>query len=187
MKVYFSAARVFKNELLENYTQILEVLKDEGCTVFENTVNHKNKSTLEMSDNEKVDNYRQIIKWIDKSDFCVMEASFPSTLHIGHEITISIDKNKPTIVLFEKGKMPAQFMGLKNDRLIWVEYELGKVKQALAKAIEETRDLMDVRFNFFVSPKILNYLDWVAKEKKVPRSVFLRGLIEKEMKKDKFV
>lgn len=187
MKAYFSAARVFKTELLENYNQILQALKDSDCKVFENTVNHKSKSTLEMSDSEKISNYKQIINWIDKADFCVMEASFPSTLHIGHEITISIEKNKPTIVLFEKGKMPAQFMGLKNDRLIWVEYELGKVGVALSKAIEESKNLMDVRFNFFVSPKILNYLDWVAQKRMIPRSVFLRGLIEKEMKKDKFM
>lgn len=187
MKVYFSAARVFKDELLENYNQILEALKDSGCKVFENTVNHKPKSTLDMSDDEKISNYKQIINWIDKSDFCVMEASFPSTLHIGHEITISIEKNKPTIVLYEKGKMPAQFMGLKNDRLIWVEYELTRVQEALVKAIEVAGSLMDVRFNFFVSPKILNYLDWVAQKRMVPRSVFLRGLIERQMKKDKFV
>jgi hypothetical protein len=187
MKVYFSASRVFKGELHENYSQILVALKKSGCKIFENTVDHKSKSTLDMTDEEKIDNYKQIIAWIDKSDLCVMEASFPSTLHIGHEITISIEKNKPTIVLYEKGKAPAQFMGLKNDRLIWVEYELGKVGVALDKAIEETRSLMDVRFNFFVSPKILNYLDWVAQKRMIPRSVFLRGLIEKEMKKDKFM
>jgi len=44
---------------------------------------------------------------------------------------------------------------------------------------------IDVRFNFFVSPKIISYLDWVSKNRMVPRSVFLRELIEKEMKKDK--
>jgi len=51
--------------------------------------------------------------------------------------------------------------------------------------LEEAKRRMDVRFNFFVSPKILAYLDWVAQKRMVPRSVFLRNLIEKEMKKDK--
>jgi hypothetical protein len=42
-----------------------------------------------------------------------------------------------------------------------------------------------VRFNFFVSPKILTYLDWVGQKRMIPKSVFLRNLIEREMKKDR--
>jgi hypothetical protein len=44
---------------------------------------------------------------------------------------------------------------------------------------------IDTRFNFFISPKIGNFLDWIAKKKKLPRAVYLRKLIEDDMDKNK--
>jgi hypothetical protein len=46
-------------------------------------------------------------------------------------------------------------------------------------------DTQDVRFNFFISPQIGNYLDWVSKNKRIPRAVYLRRLIEEDMKNNK--
>jgi len=42
----------------------------------------------------------------------------------------------------------------------------------------------DSRFNFFINPKLLAYLDWIARSKRLPRAVFLRKLIEDRMKQD---
>ena len=75
-------------------------------------------------------------------------------------------------------------LGLKSEKVIWVEYNDNNLKEVLTEALVKAKDQSDVRFNFFVSPKILNYLDWIAKKRMTPRSVFLRDLIEKEMKKD---
>jgi hypothetical protein len=183
MKVYFSAARVFSKELHSNYEEILSALNNHGFKVIENTVNRKTKSTLEMTEEEKIDNYLQIIKSIDSADFCVIEASFPSTLHIGHEITVSLEKNKMTIVLYEKGKVPAQFMGLKNDKLIWVEYELGRIEEKLGGLLKEIKNDVDVRFNFFLPRSLVAYLDWVGKDTGTNKSEYIRMLIEKEVKK----
>ena len=66
-----------------------------------------------------------------------------------------------------------------------VEYDEKNIDNKLEEALKEVKRDIDVRFNFFVSAKILSYLDWVAQERMTPRSVFLRDLIEKEMKKDK--
>ena len=41
----------------------------------------------------------------------------------------------------------------------------------------------DMRFNF-CQPKILNALTWVS-EKRIPKAVFLRHLIEREIKKER--
>jgi hypothetical protein len=184
IKVYFSAARIFSKELHNNYVEILAVLNDYGFDVFENTVNKKTKSTLEMTESEKIDNYLQIIKWIDRANFCVMEASFPSTLHIGHEITISLEKNKPTIVLYEKGKVPAQFMGLKNNKLIWVEYELGKVRDVLSQILNEIKNNVDVRFNFFIPNSLFIQFEKTSKDEGINKSELIRRLVEKDMKKN---
>ena len=66
-----------------------------------------------------------------------------------------------------------------------VEYTEENIEETIREALNKIKDYSDVRFNFFVSPKILNYLDWIAQKRMIPRSVFLRNLIEREIKKDK--
>jgi len=185
MKIYFSGALYQKERLLDSYRRIVDLLKKKGYTVLEDTLSMPLNKALEMDDEQRVRNYRNIVKWIDQADFSVIEGSFPSTLHIGHEITLAIEKSKPVIVLYRTGAEPTIFKGLKDDRIIWVEYNDQNLEGVLVKAIEVAKKEEDVRFNFFVSPKILSYLDWVAQKKMIPRSVFLRDLIDREMKKDK--
>jgi hypothetical protein len=185
MKIYFSGALYQKEKLLDSYRRIVDLLKKEGHKVLEDTLSMPLNKALDMDDEQRVSNYRNIVKWIDQADFSVIEGSFPSTLHIGHEITLAIEKAKPVVVLYRTGAEPTIFKGLKDDRIIWVEYNDQNLEAVLKKAIVMAKKTVDVRFNFFVSPKILNYLDWVAQKRMEPRSVFLRDLIEKEMKKDK--
>lgn len=185
MKVYFSGSLFQKEKLVGQYRKIIESLKRNGCEVYEDTLKSQLDDSLKMSEEARINNYKNIVKWIDKADFSVIEGSFPSTLHIGHEITLTIEKNKPAIVLYTKGAEPTVFKGIKNDKIIWVEYNEDNLDLELSRAIEEAKKNIDVRFNFFVSPKILAYLDWVAQKRMIPRSVFLRNLIEREMKKDK--
>jgi len=187
MIVYFSGSRYYKKEFQDVYTEVIEILKSTGVKVVDNTVDKLAKGSMSMSDEDKIKYHSEIVKLLDKADYSVFEATFPSTLHIGHEITLAIEKGKPVIVLYSEveGKEPMLFKGISTEKVIWVAYNRKNLKEVLAAAIEQARKKVDVRFNFFVSPKILNYLDWVAKKRMEPRSVFLRKLIEKEMKKDK--
>lgn len=187
MKIYFSGSRYYRDMYGEIYKRVVLQLKSQGYEVFDNSLERVPKGTLEMSEEQKHSSYMDIVKLLDRSDFSVFEASYPSTLHIGHEISLAIEKGKPIIVLYsqEAGKEPMLFRGIKTDKLIWVVYSQKNLEQVLRKAIEKAKKMQDVRFNFFASPKHLEYLDWVAKKKMIPRAVFLRDLIEKEIKKDK--
>jgi hypothetical protein len=185
MKIYFSASRLYKDKYSENYKEITEVLNESNCQVIDNTGFNPSPSGYDMPASEKQRIYRQMVKNMDRADFCVFEASYPSTLHIGHEISLAMEKNKPVIVLYIKDHEPILFRGINNDKLIWIEYNDETLQKVLSEAIEESKKNIDVRFNFFVSPKILSYLDWIAQKRMIPRSVFLRNLIEREMKKDK--
>jgi len=186
MKIYFSGSRFFKKEYGERYDEIVDVLKRKYGVVYDGSAPEAAPMGYEMPEDKKKELYKKMENGMDKSDICVFEASYPSTIHIGHEITLASTKGKPSAVFYVKGREPILFKGLDNKKIIWVEYG-GKedIKQKVIDAVEECRKLIDVRFNFFVSPKILAYLDWVAKTKKLPRAVFLRELIEKEMRKDK--
>lgn len=187
MKVYFSASRFYRDKFREVYKLIADQLQDQGYEVFDRANVDPAIEPKKVSEKEKIQLHKDFVKALDLSDFSIFEASYPSTIHIGHEITIAIQKGKPVVVLYgcEGDKEPLMFKGLGGEKVIWVEYDLSNLKPRLQKAIEKAKKMQDVRFNFFVSPKHLEYLDWVAKKKMIPRAVFLRDLIEKEIKKDR--
>lgn len=186
MKVYFSGSRLFFEEFKDIYHKIVTCLDMEGLSVVDMT-----KFRMDIGGNatekEKLESYAFFLKSLNSADICVFEASYPSTIHLGHEITLAIQKGRPVIILYKDDPKhePLVLRGIDSDKVLWMAYTPENLKKKLSEAIEEAKKMQDVRFNFFVSPKILEYLDWVAKKRMIPRAVFLRELIEKEMKKDK--
>jgi hypothetical protein len=89
------------------------------------------------------------------------------------------------VALYTADSKPVFIAGINNKKFFLVEYDKENIEKVLKKTFKEVSSLVDVRFNFFVSPKILTYLDWVGQKRMVPKSVFLRNLIEKEMRKEK--
>ena len=67
-----------------------------------------------------------------------------------------------------------------------IEYIPSEISEVLDYAIEDVSEKIDIRYNFFISPKTVRFLDYIAKVKKTPRAVFLRQLIEKDMKSSKY-
>lgn len=186
MKAYFSASVHGRSINGENYKKIVDTLKKLGFEVFADHVMKTDAEGIDrQSDQEIKDVYRDLINRIKKSDLIVAEVSTPS-VSVGHEITEAINLNKPVILLHSDGGNRAMLLeGMSDAKVQNIAYNSGNLIGLLEVAIEEAKKSVDVRFNFFVSPKILNYLDWVAQKRMIPRSVFLRNLIEREMKKDK--
>lgn len=186
MKAYFTAALRGKANLLENYREIVKVLKSEGYKVFDQHIMAEGieNRVVEQSDEERKKVYAQLVKQLKESDVVVAEISTPS-VSVGHEISFALEMGKVVIVLHTEGNSSILLEGSDDKKLKMTEYNVSNLPRVLAKALDEARKEADVRFNFFVSPKILQYLDWVAQKRMIPRSVFLRDLIEHEMKKDK--
>jgi hypothetical protein len=125
--------------------------------------------------------YQLMIRNIESTDFSIFEASFPSTLHIGHEITVAVNKGKPVIVLYYEKREPIMFHGIKSDRIIWVEYNEKNLLEKLEKSLVNAKKKVDVKFNFFIPRTLMIYLDWVTKEVGLNKSEYIRMLIEKEV------
>lgn len=187
MKVYFSGSRLYADKFKEQYEKIRQSLVKLGCQIIDMSVAGVAKDVYEIDDKEKKKRYSQFLKNLDKGDLSLFEATYPSTISIGHEITLAIQKGKPVIIMYREGteNEPKMFRGLDSEKVIWVAYSDTNIQARVKEALEKAMSMADVRFNFFVSPKLLNYLDFVSKKRMIPRSVFLRDLIEREMKKDK--
>jgi predicted DNA-binding protein len=186
MKIYFIASLYGKEKYSDNYKKIVTLLEDMGHTVISEQVLNKSASDLkEQSDDERVGYYKQMLSWIGESDLVIAEITSPSS-SVGHEVTVALDKDKPVIALSYKGVAPNIFRGISSDKFQLLSYEgVGdKFIRELKKAIKKAQKTIDIRFNFFISPEIGRYLDWVAKYKRTPRSVYLREIIEKDMEND---
>lgn len=184
MKVYFVASIRGKKEHLESYKKIIDVLKEIGSEVIENTIAPSEKEVYSLSDDKKVKYYKKVLGWIREADVVLVETSF-SSLGVGYEISLALEAGKPVIVLYKSGHAPHFLEGYQSDKLAIFKYDHTNLKKIVEEAIDVSSQKSDTRFNFFISRKLAAYLDWIAREKKIPRAVYLRKLIRAEMKESK--
>jgi hypothetical protein len=186
MKIYFTAAISLSHLYGKYYQSIVEELESLGHTVIHE---HITQTTLEDIGRQKGDFliafYKKVNRWISSSDLVIAELSFPSTLNVGHEVSLALQKNKPVIGLFLDSKDSLFFQGIKSDKFLYQNYNPKNLASVVRAAVDYCQDKSDVRFNFFISPSIGDYLDWIAKIKMIPRSVYLRMLIEQDMEHNK--
>jgi hypothetical protein len=162
-------------------------LSNEGKMISDKVMKWIKTGTKDLSgapQKIKRENYIKSIDSVKKADIVVMEVSGHS-MSMGYLISKALEMNKPVIALHKKEHVPVFIKGINDSKLIISEYDGENVESVIKESFKKATSLVDVRFNFFVSPKILSYLDWVSQKRMIPRSVFLRNLIEHEMKKDK--
>ena len=114
----------------------------------------------------------------------IAETSFPST-SIGYEVAHALRVGKPVLVLYSLGEAPSILGQHKDEKLVCEKYTMQNLKQMIDNFIEYVEGKTDLRFTFFITPKIVAYLDEVSKKDKVPKSVYLRNLIDKDMNTDR--
>ena len=186
MQVYFIASSRLVEKDAALYRRIYDCIAD-GNKMVSDKVLRWTKMGIRDLRNEplkvKRENYEESIKSLKKSELVIIEVSGHS-MSAGYLISQALEMNKPVIALYKSESKPVFIGGIVNQKLFLVEYDKDNVEEVLKTTLKKVTSLIDVRFNFFVNPKILTYLDKVAQERMVPKSVFLRNLIEKEMKKD---
>ena len=119
----------------------------------------------------KKENYLHVLKCIKKADIVVMEISGHS-VSMGFILSKAIEENKPVIAMYTGDMNPVFVKGIVNSKLILVEYNKKNLEQVISESINKAKCLVDMRFNFFVNPRILNYLDWVAQKRMIPSRYF---------------
>lgn len=188
MKIFFIGSIRGKEEFGEAYKTAVSILEKTGNKVFAEHLLKTGQSDLNSWDNDqRINFHKRVLDKVKESDVVVAEASYPS-FGVGYLVSVALDCGKPTIVL-HTGREESNFIKAivkPTDRLQIIKYrDLDELKDILADEVKDAADQMDVRFNFFISPKIGVYLDWISKNKKIPRAVFLRKLIEEHMAKNK--
>lgn len=181
MKVYFD----YSGRGLKTYQKYYEKIHK-----LINKLGHDNLSELlslsgekqyyEGSRKDRASRYVNSMKMIKKADVIVLELSVHS-LSMGYLMHKALESNRPVVALHHKDCDPYFAKGVEDDRLQVIEYDGSTLEKVIPFALDYASDQQDTRFNFFITPKHQQYLDWISKTKKIPRSVYLRDLIERDM------
>ncbi len=189
MKIFFTASHEGKKYFENYYKKIAATIKELGYEQMEDDV--LTVSTAKFFENlEKggkqtnTDLYKRKMKSIQEADICVYECSINS-LSLGFLIEKTLDLNKPTVVLYLKDNIPYFLLGANEEKLILKSYNDDDLKQVLKQALLEAQSMKDKRFNFFIGPELLSYLDKVSKARGITKSTFIRNLLLDHMKKNK--
>ncbi len=183
MSVYFTASVAGKKQYLDNYLKIINILKAKKFKVISNHIIESTSAAIHSKKRkERIRFHKQLDKWLKHCDFVVAETSFPS-VSVGYEISLAHHYNKPVLILYTNGKPPSLLVDCQNEKLIVEKYTTQTLNEIISDFIRYAKNSTDTRFTFYITPAISRYLDKVAQEKKLPKSVFLRKLIEDKMRK----
>lgn len=180
MKIFYTASYLGKQKYRQYYNLVLksiqkldkvELISPEignYAKLFEPTIAEKNKDPKTL-------HYEAIRKGIALSDAVIIEVS-NEDFQLGHEATLALEMKKYVLCvsIYEdwNEKIPNRyFLGAKYN-----DYNIEEIVESFVKHIE--KDQFSERFNLFLTPSQLQYLENVAKAENVNKSEYVRNLID---------
>lgn len=133
--------------------------------------------------NDDKDYFEEDTQAIEESDFVVAEISYPSS-GVGFQIAYALTKKKKVLCLFKGNlnKTVSKFLkSLPDDHTKIVKYDSDNLHQILSDYFSATKPYKLYKFNFIISEKIRDYLDWLEKDPSQSISEKLRFLVEKKI------
>lgn len=184
MKVFFNSTLQGRQRgYYKNYKLIYKTIEELGHENLSDwTLTKKREEIFKETAEETHQFYKTLLKHIYSADVVVLEVSLHS-LGVGHLIALVIDYSKPLIALYTEGNKPYMLGGMESKRLIKLSYNFSNLKEVLKYGFEEAKEMIETRFTLLLPPEIVNFLNKISKKKRIPRSVFIRNLIEREMEK----
>jgi len=183
MIAYFTASIVGKKHHLHKYLNIIKTLQSKGVEVISDQIINTTEDKIRFSKkSDRLKFHKQLQDWVHQSDFMIVEASFPS-ISVGYEISMALHSGKPVLVLYSEGDPPSLLQDMHEDKMACEKYDAKSLAEIIDDFLLYVKGAADLRFTFFISPKISTYLTNISRKRKIPKSVYLRYLIEQDIKK----
>jgi len=186
MKIFFIASIHGKQKFIDHYQKIVDIVEAKDHKITADHVLNSTKMEMAKWDHDQdLAFHKKVLRGIKSHDVVLAEISYPS-LSVGYLLALAVESGKPAIALYNTEKKPHLLRTLEaDDKFYSYQYrDYVDLQDELPLLIKFAGEQQDTRFNFFISPRHQNYLDWIAKNKKIPRSVFLRRLIEEHMEEN---
>lgn len=184
MTIFFTASMYGKPRYEAHYQALVERLKKLGHKVkADHILNISLDEMNRWSDAQDQKYHKQVAEALKRADAVFADVSYSST-SVGYVIASAVQVGKPTVIFYSGVEEPHLLRSLEqlSDKVQIVRYStIDELRDEVPFALEFATNAQDTRFNFFISPDLVNYLNWVSKSKKIPRSVYLRDLIDVDM------
>lgn len=185
MKVHFMGSPGGDKDL---YRRIIATLGHLGYDVVTHHILSRTQEQVAREQEREAAAYvKRSQSWVSEADVVIFEATRP-TISLGFEIAFAVQSRKPTIVLYHEKRVDAPLTignyikGLQSDDLRVEGYNDHNLDGILEDAIEFVTPGAKKVVNFLASREHLMYLDWIKLTRNTPRSVYLRTLIDQDMR-----
>lgn len=189
--MHFASSTSELDTFKSDYRAICRLIKEMGHTItrdwLEEAINLVESEAVGSLDREEI--YNKVVASILASDVVIIEGTVAS-FSVGHQVTLGLSKNKPTLFLTKKKsagtkgtKVKSSFLaGLTSPLLTMAEYDDSNLADVLNDFLNNNGARPVVKFNIVLTKEIENYLDWASFTYKVNKSEFIRNLILRHMR-----
>lgn len=183
MQAYFTASIVGKKHHQDKYKMIVDLFTQRGVDVAAAHILAIEEKDIQIQSREKrLAFHQQLEDAVNNADFLIAETSFPS-ISVGYEISMALDRSKPVLILYSEGDPPSLFAYHENEKIICEKYTPETLPAIIENFLQFVRGEADTRFTFYIASKQAAYLAKMGKKHRVPKSVYLRSLIDADMRR----
>lgn len=192
MRAHFIGSAVNLSEDVNSYSAIIQALKKSGVELTSNWVNEANKKlglknqiTTSKYDWDNI--YKENMEAISKADIVVAEVSKKSFL-VGFQVSLAIQQKKPTLLLSKLDHIDSAIGVSLNEELVsYCQYNVKNIDNVISEFVaENSKEKKQIRFNFFIDKKLLNYINWRSLNTGKTKSDIIREALREDIKRSGF-
>ena len=130
----------------------------------------------------KKDFFQTETQGLNNSDFLVAEISYPS-VGVGFLISYAVMKKKKILCLYKENlhKTQSAFItSIPKSKITIKKYDNESLEPILSEYFAKTKPFKLYKFNFIISQKIKDYLDWLSQDTTLSLSEKLRNIVEEK-------
>lgn len=186
MKIFYTASYYGKEKYQKYYDKILQAINETGVELISpEKGNYKEiipKPQRKNIKSERKVHYEAIKRGILWADAVIIEIS-NEDFQLGHEATLAIQNKKPVLCL----SLHEDFSEKINNRYFHgAKYNVHNLRPVIQNFIKKyKKGMLSERFNFFISPSQLEYLEKESQNSGISKAELIRTLIDQTAKNTK--
>ncbi len=187
MKIGFLTSHRGQKQFEKEHRKIIEVLEKKGHEVL-HSMDMSIEKLLSISYMEREKVFIQFYESLEECELIFAECSLQST-QVGFGLAHLRAKGKPIVLLSLKGADPTLtptkeevYSNVQN--MMVYEYTYETIRTVIDNAFTYMEPHLDKRFTIIFPAHLLAKVEEITKRKKIPKSVYIRQLIEKTLKED---
>jgi hypothetical protein len=191
MKVYFTCSTAELDTYREDYFFIRQCIIQQGHVLTRDWLPYTNQKLLqgETDIGGMKELYKACVDALNAADLVIIEDTI-SNFSTGHQITLALQRKKPTLVLWQ-GRKHRKFKqmfihGVESDLLEITEYSKDDLQEAIEVFIAKYEKFSEKnRFHLVLSNLERSYLDWAQFVKGKSRTKVIREALREVINDDR--